>query len=239
VDKPAAASEFNKKKFKGSFFVKDLMNSFYTTGLDVDYDLIVANDFLEHIANPSDVLNKARNITKNKAGFLVSVPNWRMGHQFIYRGLFDFDNWVYFCKIHGWNVESVDGSDLRCQRIPKTATEELLRISPAQPAAWLQLASLRDIAGDRVGAAAALRLSILSGPFVPELMASRLMLAGRLLDDLGPETLPLAYRQVRLVQAHLPEQYASLSQHSEMTNLLFLATNAPERQGKADYRASW
>lgn len=120
-----------------------------------------------------------------------------------------------------------------------TATEELLRISPAQPAAWLQLASLRDIAGDRVGAAAALRLSILSGPFVPELMASRLMLAGRLLDDLGPETLPLAYRQVRLVQAHLPEHYASLSQHSEMTNLLFLATNAPERQGKADYRASW
>lgn len=115
-----------------------------------------------------------------------------------------------------------------------TATEELLRISPAQPAAWLQLASLREMAGDRAGAAAALRLSILSGPFIPELMASRLMLAGRLLDDLGPETLPLAYRQVRLVQAHLPELYGSLQHHSEMTNLLFLATSAPDREGKAD-----
>lgn len=126
VDKPAAEIEFKKRNFKGKFFVKDLLNSFDLSGLDSDYDLIVANDFLEHIANPSDVLHKTRQITKDNAGFIISVPNWRMGHTFIYRGLFDFDNWVYFCKVHGWEVKSVDGSELRCGTTPKLSSEETL-----------------------------------------------------------------------------------------------------------------
>jgi SAM-dependent methyltransferase len=126
IDKPAAEIEFKRRNFKGEFFVKDLLNSFDTSGLDSDYDLIVANDFLEHISNPSDVMHKSRKITKNNSGFFISVPNWRMGHTFIYRGLFDFDNWVYFCKIHGWDVESVDGSNLKCKMSPKLSSEEML-----------------------------------------------------------------------------------------------------------------
>lgn len=126
VDKPAAEIEFKKRNFKGKFFVKDLFNSFDTSGLDSDYDLVVANDFLEHIANPSDVLYKTRSITKKDSGFIISVPNWRMGHSFIYRGLFDFDNWVYFCKVHGWDVISVDGSELRCANLPRLSSEETL-----------------------------------------------------------------------------------------------------------------
>jgi 2-polyprenyl-3-methyl-5-hydroxy-6-metoxy-1,4-benzoquinol methylase len=126
VDKQAASDEHTKRGYKGKFFVKNLMNQFDTTGLDTDYDLVIANDFLEHIANPSDVLYKARSITKDVAGFFVSVPNWRMGHGFIYRGLFDFDNWVYFCKVHGWPVDGLGMSPLKCQALPRQSSEELL-----------------------------------------------------------------------------------------------------------------
>lgn len=102
------------------------MHSFDISGLDNDYDMIIANDFLEHIANPSHVLYQTRNITKDKAGFFISVPNWRMNHEFIYRGLFDYDNFIYFCKIHGWEPESVYSSPLKCDYKNKLSSEETL-----------------------------------------------------------------------------------------------------------------
>jgi SAM-dependent methyltransferase len=126
VDKHAAQAEHAARKFKGIFHVKDMMNGFDTQGLGFNCDLVVANDFLEHIANPSDVLYKARGITTENARFFISVPNWRMGHGFIYRGLFDFDNWVYFCKVHGWEVEAVGESELKCQPLPRQSSEEML-----------------------------------------------------------------------------------------------------------------
>lgn len=126
VDKQEAKKVFESRNYKGSFFVKDLMDSFDLTDLDSDYDLVIANDFLEHIANPSDVLFKCRSIVKKGGSFSISVPNWRMGHDFIYRGLFDYDNFLYFCITHGWQPESVFGSLLKCQKLPRQSSEETL-----------------------------------------------------------------------------------------------------------------
>ena len=127
IDKATSKAIFKKRNFKGNnFFVKDLMHSFDISELDTDYDLIIANDFLEHIANPSHVLYQAREITKDTASFYISVPNWRMNHEFIYRGLFDYDNFIYFCKIHGWEPESVAGSPLKCAHRPKESSEQEL-----------------------------------------------------------------------------------------------------------------
>jgi 2-polyprenyl-3-methyl-5-hydroxy-6-metoxy-1,4-benzoquinol methylase len=126
VDKQEAKRVFENRNYKGSFFVKDLMNSFDLTGLDSDYDLVIANDFLEHIANPSDVLFKCRSIIKSNGSFFISVPNWRMGHDFIYRGLFDYDNFLYFCTVHGWHPESIFGSPLKCAKIPRQSSEETM-----------------------------------------------------------------------------------------------------------------
>jgi len=127
VDKDTSKAIFEKREFKGSkFYVKDLMHSFDISDLDNDYDLIIANDFLEHIANPSHVMYQTRNITKEDSGFFISVPNWRMNHEFIYRGLFDYDNFLYFCKIHGWEPESVAGSPLKCPHFPKESSEQTL-----------------------------------------------------------------------------------------------------------------
>jgi 2-polyprenyl-3-methyl-5-hydroxy-6-metoxy-1,4-benzoquinol methylase len=126
VDKPAAKDVFTNRKYKGTFYVKDLMNSFDISNLDTDYDMVIANDFLEHIANPSDVLYKCRQITKENSSFFISVPNWRMGHDFIYRGLFDYDNFIYFFKIHGWEPESIAGSPLKCPPFPKQSSEDTM-----------------------------------------------------------------------------------------------------------------
>lgn len=127
VDKQTSKTIFELRNFRGNtFYVKDLMHSFDISDLDRDYDLIIANDFLEHIANPSHVLYQIRNITKQNSKFFISVPNWRMGHEFIYRGLFDYDNFVYFCKIHGWEPESVGGSPLKCTFYPKESSEQMM-----------------------------------------------------------------------------------------------------------------
>lgn len=127
IDKETSKKIHEKRNFKGSaFLVKNLMHSFDIEGLDKDYDLIIANDFLEHIANPSHVMYQARNITKENSGFFISVPNWRMNHEFIYRGLFDYDNFIYFCKIHGWDPDSVYPSLLKCSSQPKLDSEQTL-----------------------------------------------------------------------------------------------------------------
>ena len=126
IDKPNAEAQFVRREHKGSFFVKDLMNEFDIAELHTDYDMVVTNDFLEHIANPSDVLYKCREITKPDSTLFVSVPNWRMGHTFIYRGLFDYDNYLYFSMVHGWNPESVAGSPLKCAALPRQSSEDML-----------------------------------------------------------------------------------------------------------------
>jgi 2-polyprenyl-3-methyl-5-hydroxy-6-metoxy-1,4-benzoquinol methylase len=126
IDKHAAKKVFDDRKYKGRFYVKDLMNSFDISDLDTDYDIVVTNDFLEHIANPSDVLYKVRNITKTKSSLFVSVPNWRMGHQFIYRGLFDYDNYIYFSQIHGFEPSAVFPSPLKCPAYPRLSSEETM-----------------------------------------------------------------------------------------------------------------
>lgn len=127
IDKQTSKNIYELRKFEGTaFHVKDLMHSFDIEGLDTDYDFIIANDFLEHIANPSHVLTQARKITVEKASFFISVPNWRMNHEFIYRGLFDYDNFLYFCSIHGWAAEAVFPSILKCKPSYKLSSEETI-----------------------------------------------------------------------------------------------------------------
>ena len=123
IDQPGAHEIFKNRNFKGDFLVKDLMNDFDIDGMDNDYDFIITNDFLEHIYNPSLVIQKSYKILKNNGMMFVSVPNWRMGHTFIYRGLFDYDNFVYFMYTHGFDAESVFNSPLVCPHSPKLSSE--------------------------------------------------------------------------------------------------------------------
>lgn len=126
VDKPFAEKYFRENNFKGRFFVKDLQSSFDTNGLKNKYDLVIANDFLEHVYNPHIILKTINELTHKDSVFFVSNPNWRMSHQYVYRGLFDFDNFVYLLYTHNFNLEGFYGSELKTPAYPKISSESLL-----------------------------------------------------------------------------------------------------------------
>jgi len=86
IDKEYAKKYFDDNNFKGEFFVKDLSAGFNTEGLLDSYDLVITNDFLEHVLNPSAIVQQIFKLTHDDSKYLVSNPNWRMGHQYVYRG---------------------------------------------------------------------------------------------------------------------------------------------------------
>lgn len=124
IDKPYAKSAFESSKRKGTFFIKDISNGLDVSGLNSNYDMVICNDVLEHVFNPSQILQKIYNLLSSDGMFFISVPNWRMGHQFIYRGLFDYDNFIYFMKIHKFEAISVYPSPLQTPDYPKLNSED-------------------------------------------------------------------------------------------------------------------
>ncbi len=86
-----------------------------------------------------------------------------------------------------------------------------LAVAPGQPNVWSRLANSRERRGNREGAAAALRMSMLSGSFSPALMAPRIELGLRLLPALDAETRALLKRQIRLTWVIKPDFVAELS----------------------------
>lgn len=124
VDKPFAKEAFEKAGRKGRFFVKDLSHGLDPTGLEPEYQFIVANDVLEHLLNPSQVVQTLHNLLASNGILVVSVPNWRMGHQFVYRGLFDYDNFLYFMTVHKFVPTSVSPSPLITPDYPKLDSEQ-------------------------------------------------------------------------------------------------------------------
>jgi len=126
VDKPFAKKYFDEHNFNGTFFVKDLSNSFDTSGLMDCYDLIITNDFLEHVLNPHIIVKTIYELTNKNSVYLISNPNWRMAHQFLYRGLFDFDNLLYFLYVHGFECVGLYGSQLKTPNYPRVSSETLL-----------------------------------------------------------------------------------------------------------------
>jgi 2-polyprenyl-3-methyl-5-hydroxy-6-metoxy-1,4-benzoquinol methylase len=126
VDKPFAEKYFKEHNFKGKFFVKELSSGFDTTELYDKYDLVIANDFLEHVYNPHIIIKTIYELTNKDSIFFISNPNWRMSHQYVYRGLFDFDNFIYLLYTHHWEMEGFYGSQLKTPNYPKLSSETLL-----------------------------------------------------------------------------------------------------------------
>jgi|TARA_R110000796_G_scaffold62313_4_gene143736 2-polyprenyl-3-methyl-5-hydroxy-6-metoxy-1,4-benzoquinol methylase len=126
IDKKYAKQYFEDNKFKGTFFEKDLSNSFDTTGLLEKYDLVITNDFLEHVLNPSIIVQTIYKLTNKDSFYFISNPNWRMAHQWVYRGLFDFDNFLYFLYTHKFNSIGFYGSPLQTPDYPRIDSETQL-----------------------------------------------------------------------------------------------------------------
>jgi len=126
VDKTYAKQYFEEHNFKGKFLVKDISLDLDTSDLLPTYDLIICNDTLEHLHAPNNTLRKIHSLLSETSIFFVSVPNWRMAHQFIYRGLWDYDNFIYFLYIHGIDVTAVYPSILQTPYYPKMDSERAM-----------------------------------------------------------------------------------------------------------------
>lgn len=139
IDKPVAKDVFLKKGYKGKFFVKDMSEGLDTSELDTSYNLIIANDFLEHVFNPSHIVRESYKILCEDGLYMTSVPNWRMGHNWIYRGLFDYDNWVLFMHYHNFEFVNCWKSNLMCQYSPKLDSEKTMPDDLIQSWNWYML----------------------------------------------------------------------------------------------------
>lgn len=124
VDRPTAKTMFEKRGYKGVFFSKDISLDLDKNGLELQYDLFICNDVLEHLLAPTNIVKRVREMMTPNSLFLVSVPNWRMAHQFIYRGVWDYDNFVYFMYAHGFIIKDVYPSPLQTPYYPKLSSEE-------------------------------------------------------------------------------------------------------------------
>jgi SAM-dependent methyltransferase len=139
IDKPVAKKVFDEKNYKGKFFIKDMSEGLDVEGLDNDYHMVMANDFLEHVFNPSHIVRQSYNLLVDDGLFFVSVPNWRMGHNWIYRGLFDYDNWRLFMEYHNFEFLGEYKSNLICPYHPKLDSEKLLPDELIQSWNWYML----------------------------------------------------------------------------------------------------
>ncbi len=127
LDKKYAKISHEKRNYPGKLFFNDLNNGINTEPLlEEGYDMIVCNDILEHLANPTQIVQQLYHLNTGKGKFFVSIPNWRMGHQMTYRGMWDYDNFLYFMAIHGFTAQSVLGSPLITPDYPKLDSEECL-----------------------------------------------------------------------------------------------------------------
>lgn len=122
VDIEAASVTNKSENFGGTFHIRDL-NEGLNLSLDSKMDLIIANDFLEHIQNPAKIVLESKSLLKSDGLMFISVPNWRMGHAWIYRGLFDWDNFIHFMWQHGFKMEGYSESGLKCTKSKKLDSE--------------------------------------------------------------------------------------------------------------------
>ena len=102
----------------------------------------------------------------------------------------------------------------------EAATVSGLAVAPGQPGVWFRLAWLREIRGDRAGALAALRVSWLSGGFVPSVMLSRLEFAFGLVPSMNAEMRSLLRRQLRLTWVVAPEAVDGFSRRPDVAPLV-------------------
>jgi len=123
IDKPYAEKYFKDNNFRGTFFIKDISLDLDKTCLLQSYDLIICNDTLEHLLAPTNVIKRFYELTTENSRVFISVPNWRMAHQFVYRGLWDYDNFLYLMYSHKFDVIEVYPSILQTQPYPKLSSE--------------------------------------------------------------------------------------------------------------------
>lgn len=148
----------------------------------------------------------------------VKVPSETLGQAVT--GLVTADAWVRdgeragdisLLLVHQALLAATPAEQAPLWEAAEAAAVSALSVAPGQPGVWARLAEVRERRGNREGAVAALRMSMLSGSFVPALMVPRIEQGLRLLPALDRDTRELLKRQLRLTWVANPAFVVAIS----------------------------
>ncbi len=71
------------------------------------FDIVICLETFEHLANPQHAIDEIGRVLKAQGRLICSIPNPRIGHPYLYPGLFTFRNFGRFLEQNGFQVRRV------------------------------------------------------------------------------------------------------------------------------------
>lgn len=71
------------------------------------FDIVICLETLEHLANPQHVIDEIGRVLKPQGRLICSIPNPRIGHPYLYPGLFTFANFRRFLEQNGFRTTKI------------------------------------------------------------------------------------------------------------------------------------
>jgi len=76
---------------------------------DDSFDIVLCLETLEHLENPHHCIWEIKRVLKENGIFIVSIPNPKILHPYIYPGLFDIKNFREFLKLNSFGIMGIKG----------------------------------------------------------------------------------------------------------------------------------
>ncbi|MFH0771602.1 MAG: class I SAM-dependent methyltransferase [Candidatus Omnitrophota bacterium] len=73
------------------------------------FDLVLCLETIEHIENPHHCVWEIKRVLKEGGVFIVSIPNQKILHPYIYPGLFDLKNFKKFLELNSFEIKEIKG----------------------------------------------------------------------------------------------------------------------------------
>jgi len=73
------------------------------------FDIVLCFETLEHIENPHHCIWEIKRVLKENGIFIVSIPNPKILHPYLYPGLFCFKNFKTFLEINSFRILNIKG----------------------------------------------------------------------------------------------------------------------------------
>jgi ubiquinone/menaquinone biosynthesis C-methylase UbiE len=106
------ASESAKKacELKGiECIVADMSTENLSRFPDGMFDIVLCLETIEHLENPFHCLWEIKRLLKENGTFIVSIPNTKTLHPYVYPGLFNLKNFKLFLELNSFEVISIRG----------------------------------------------------------------------------------------------------------------------------------
>jgi SAM-dependent methyltransferase len=76
---------------------------------DDKFDIVLCLETIEHLENPYHCICEIKRVLKEKGTLIISIPNFKMLHPYIYPGLFKFKHFRDFLELNSFEIIQVKG----------------------------------------------------------------------------------------------------------------------------------